>query len=176
MIFTCVDEYLDRAESHGKPYTGTSHFGYVEENPMVATSGAFDIITPGHIELFRTMRKLGSYTVVLLNYDESIKQYKNAARPVKPWEDRAVILDSIKFVDIVIGMPENTPVEAIRKLKPDIWVKGNRPLEEIVEGETVWANNGKVVCLWTNLEQSTTGYVEKAYQVYRLETEPEPII
>jgi rfaE bifunctional protein nucleotidyltransferase chain/domain len=137
---------------------------------MVATSGAFDILTPGHMELFRTMRRLGSFTVVLLNTDESIRQYKSKHRPLKTWETRAKILDCNKFVDVIIGLPENTPENAIRELKPDVWVKGNRPISEIVEAGEVYANGGAVVSLWTNYVESTTNYIAEAYQIFKLES------
>jgi len=160
MIFTNVDEYLEKTEPNQLMQPSVPYgMGGVQ---VVATSGAFDILTPGHIRLFDYCRRLGTYVVVLLNTDESIKQYKSEYRPVKPWEDRAMILDSIRHVEHVIGFPEIDPIETIEKLKPDVWVKGNHPASELVELETVWLFGGTYVSLWTDLEQSSNGYIAKA--------------
>ena len=151
-------------------FKGGNDFNYGPQMParemtgslgMVATSGAFDILTPGHIRLFQVMRSLGNMTVVLLNTDASIKSYKSPQRPVKPWEDRATILNALETVDVVIGFDEDDPIEAIKKLRPKIWVKGNRPHDVLVELETIWAYGGTYVSAWTPLEQSTTAYIAK---------------
>lgn len=168
MIFTNVDEYLK--------HTGSDEYmlprvpPWMGEEQVVATSGAFDIITPGHVELFEYCRRLGTFVVVLLNTDASIQIYKSEHRPVKPWEDRAKILDSFRNVEHVIGFDEDDPKEAIEKLKPDIWVKGNRPASEVVEMDTVWRNDGIYVSVWTDYKQSSTGYIEKAAEIYLAET------
>lgn len=173
MIYTDVDEYLKRAEDSPQYGAGPLH-GYEYDRPaMVATSGAFDIITPGHIKLFETMRRLGSFTVVLLNTDESIKQYKSPGRPVKEWQDRAVILDAMKHVDCVIGMAERDPILAVKKLKPQIWVKGNRAADTVVELPTIHGYGGVYVALWTPLSQSSTGYIQEAAVAYNHDIGPQ---
>jgi len=172
MIYTNVDEYLKRAGSQGPHFPASPVTGYEIDRPaMVATSGAFDIITSGHIKLFETMRRLGSFTVVLLNTEESIRRYKSPARPIKEWQDRAMILDAMKHVAVVIGFDEADPRYAINKLKPHIWVKGNRPFDQIVEAKDVMAHGGTMVSLWTQYLDSTTGYIKKAHEVYVAESE-----
>jgi len=178
MIYTNVDEYLEQS-GHGIPIPSSvpASMGQLQ---VVATSGAFDIITPGHIQLLEYCRRLGTYVIVLLNTDESIQGYKGEHRPVKPWMDRAVILDNITSVEDVIGMAERDPIAAIRKLKPDVWVKGNRPAAEVVELYPVLEYGGTYVSVWTDCEQSSTGYIEKAAETYLAETseigvEPEKV-
>lgn len=164
MIFTNIDEYL---EAQDLPNYIPHSMGKLQ---VVATSGAFDILTPGHIELFEYCRRLGTYVVVLLNTDESIQQYKSEHRPVKPWKDRAMILDGLRNVEHVIGLDEDDPRYAIGKLKPNVWVKGNRPRSEVVELEKVWSNGGVYVSLWTSFDQSSTKYIQKAAEIYLAET------
>jgi len=164
MIYTDIDKYLE-ANSVG-PATPTG----VTDLTVVATSGAFDIITPGHIELLRTCKTLGDYVVVFLNSEMSIKQYKGKHRPVKSNKARAEILDAIRYVGDVVLFSDETPKGVIWKLKPDIWVKGNRPKDEVVELETVWANGGVFISLWTNYKQSTTSYIDKAASIHCKET------
>ena len=167
MIFTNVDEYLEKSEADMLMQPQVPHgLGQLQ---VVATSGAFDILTPGHIRLFEYCRRLGTYVLVLLNTDESIREYKGKHRPVKPWKDRAEILDSLKHVEHVIGMPEPDPRAAISMLKPDVWVKGNRPIGEVVELEAA-LDNGEFVSVWTHFQQSSSSYIEKAAKIYLAET------
>lgn len=168
MIFTNIDEYLETADQRN--YFVSDHSSGLGKLQVVATSGAFDILTPGHMELFEYCRRLGTYVVVLLNTDASIQRYKSEHRPVKPWKDRAVILDSLRHVEHVIGFDEDDPIDAINKLKPDVWVKGNRPVEEVVESSTVLACGGVYISLWTDFKQSSTNYIQKAAEIYLAET------
>ena len=73
-------------------------------------------------------------------------------------------------VDVVIGMAENTPIVAIKKLMPQLWVKGNRTADTVVELETVHGYGGVYVALWTAFDQSSTGYIQEAHAVYEAES------
>lgn len=93
-------------------------------NKIVFTNGCFDVIHRGHVELLKYCKSLGNIVYVGLNSDQSVKRLKGPARPYNLQKDRQFILESIKFVDNVYIFDEDTPYELIKKLKPDIIVKG----------------------------------------------------
>ena len=93
-------------------------------NKIVFTNGCFDVIHRGHVELLKYCKSLGNIVYVGLNSDQSVKRLKGSARPYNLEKDRQFILESIKFVDNVYIFDEDTPYELIKKLKPDIIVKG----------------------------------------------------
>ncbi len=98
----------------------------------VFTNGCFDILHKGHIELLAYCKSLGQVTVGL-NSDESVKRLKGVSRPMNTESDRKRILEALRYVDEVIIFQEDTPYDLIRKLKPDVIVKGGdyRPKEVI---------------------------------------------
>jgi len=90
----------------------------------VFTNGCFDIIHPGHIKLLEYCRRQGSKLIVGLNSDASVRRLKGPARPVNSEQDRKLVLESIRFVDEVIIFEDDTPYELIKKIQPDLIVKG----------------------------------------------------
>lgn len=105
----------------------------LQNKKIVFTNGCFDIIHPGHIKILKKAKSLGDILIVGLNTDRSVKRLKGPTRPINNQYDRAVVLDSIKFVDYVVLFDEDTPLEVIKQLKPDILVKGgDYKLKEIV--------------------------------------------
>ena len=90
----------------------------------VFTNGCFDILHRGHIELFKYCKTLGDKVVVGLNSDESVKRLKGESRPINSQEDRKVLLEAVRFIDEVIIFDEDTPYNLIKKLSPNIIVKG----------------------------------------------------
>jgi len=90
----------------------------------VFTNGCFDILHRGHVELLRFCKTIGDIVIVGLNSDDSTRRLKGSSRPVNTQEDRALLLESIKYVDHVIIFNEDTPYELIKNVKPDIIVKG----------------------------------------------------
>lgn len=104
------DEVLDRVRSHG----GT----------VVATGGCFDLLHAGHVATLEAARALGDCLVVCLNSDASVRRLKGDARPLVPQDDRARVLLALEPVDSVVVFDEDTPVEVLRRLRPDVWVKG----------------------------------------------------
>jgi D-beta-D-heptose 7-phosphate kinase/D-beta-D-heptose 1-phosphate adenosyltransferase len=100
----------------------------------IFTNGCFDIIHVGHIELLKHAKSLGDKLFVGLNSDNSIKMLKGSSRPINFQEDRKKILESIKYVDEVIIFDELTPLELIKKIKPNIIVKGGDYKKENVIG------------------------------------------
>jgi len=101
---------------------------------IVFTNGCFDILHIGHVGYLQKAKKLGDILIVGLNSDESVKNIKGPARPINSLADRAGILASLKFVDFVIPFSEDTPIELIEMIKPDILVKGSDYKVEDVVG------------------------------------------
>lgn len=91
---------------------------------VVATGGCFDLLHAGHVETLAAARSLGDCLVVCLNSDDSVRRLKGDTRPLQPAADRAAILAALRVVDAVLVFEENTPVEALRLIRPDVWVKG----------------------------------------------------
>tara|TARA_R100001163_G_scaffold47487_1_gene35683 strand:- start:2059 stop:2451 length:393 start_codon:yes stop_codon:yes gene_type:complete len=91
---------------------------------IIFTNGCFDILHIGHVRLLKYAKTLGHELIVGLNTDCSIKRLKGNSRPVNKLEYRKEILESIIFVDRVVAFEEDTPLELIKKIKPDIIVKG----------------------------------------------------
>lgn len=91
---------------------------------VVATGGVFDLIHAGHARTLSAARALGDCLIVLLNSDESVRRLKGPERPLMTASDRVDLLEALEVVDGVIVFGEDTPVDAIRRIRPDIWVKG----------------------------------------------------
>ena len=129
---------------------------------IVFTNGCFDIIHRGHIELLSAAKEKGDRLVVGLNGDQSVKRLKGNDRPLQPVEDRAMILDAIESVDMVVGFEEDTPAEIILHFLPDILVKGgDYNTDTIVGADTVIANGGTVEIIPLIPEKSTTALLDR---------------
>ncbi len=103
------------------------------KNKIVFTNGCFDILHRGHVYLLSRARELGDLLVVGLNSDASVSKLKGPDRPVNNHESRAEVLGALAFVDYIIVFDEDTPLDMIITLKPDILVKGgDYKLEDIV--------------------------------------------
>jgi D-beta-D-heptose 7-phosphate kinase/D-beta-D-heptose 1-phosphate adenosyltransferase len=101
---------------------------------LVFTNGCFDIIHRGHIDLLQYCKSIGNRVIVGLNSDESVKQLKGPTRPFFKQEDRKRVLEALKFVDEVAIFNQPTPYELIKKLGPNIIVKGGDYIPEQVIG------------------------------------------
>lgn len=129
---------------------------------IVFTNGCFDIIHIGHIRYLQEASKLGDILVVGLNSDASVRRLKGPTRPVNNQSDRAEVLCALEFVDYVIIFEEETPHELIKKIKPDILVKGGDYMRnEVIGKEIVEANGGKLVLVPFVEGKSTTGIIKK---------------
>jgi rfaE bifunctional protein nucleotidyltransferase chain/domain len=130
---------------------------------VVFTNGCYDIIHPGHVDLISRARKLGDALIVALNADASVARLgKGADRPLNPLSVRAFVMAHIAGVDLVTAFDEDTPLELIRIIEPDVLVKGGdwKP-EAIVGRDIVEARGGKVYSLPLINGFSTTALVEK---------------
>jgi len=104
---------------------------------IVFTNGCFDILHPGHTRYLWAARHLGDYLVVAVNSDRSVREIKGEGRPVTTREDRTEVLAALGFVDGVVVFDEDTPLEVIRCLLPDVLVKGGDWSEDRIIGADV---------------------------------------
>lgn len=103
---------------------------------VVFTNGCFDILHRGHVEYLQKAKELGDLLVLGLNSDSSVKRLKGESRPINNEKDRAIILSALECVDYIIIFYEDTPLELIKNLKPDILVKGgDYKIENVVGRE-----------------------------------------
>ncbi len=130
---------------------------------VVFTNGVFDLLHPGHIDVLRGARAEGSHLVVGLNSDASVRRLgKGPERPVRSEADRAVVLAALAMVDAVVVFDEDTPLELVRRLEPDVIVKGGDYTPASVVGSAdVTARGGRVVIIPVTPGHSTTSTIEK---------------
>ena len=113
---------------------------------IVFTNGCFDILHRGHVEVLAQTANLGDKLIIGLNSDISIQILKGRDRPIIDEESRAILLAALSFVDAIIFFSEETPINLIRALKPDILAKGgDYKVDTIVGNEIIQENGGKVV-------------------------------
>jgi D-glycero-beta-D-manno-heptose 1-phosphate adenylyltransferase len=134
-----------------------------QEGPLVFTNGVFDLIHPGHVELLEAARREGAALVVAVNSDASARRLgKGAGRPVNPASARARILAGFAAVDCVVLFDDDTPLELIQRLCPDVLVKGaDYPRDSIVGADWMEARGGRVVRVPIVTGYSTTSIVER---------------
>jgi rfaE bifunctional protein nucleotidyltransferase chain/domain len=134
-----------------------------QAGPVVFTNGVFDLLHPGHVELLETARREGTALVVGLNSDASVRRLgKGADRPLTGESARARILAGLAAVDCVVLFDEETPLELIQGLAPDVLVKGaDYTRESIVGGDWVESKGGRVVRVPLVSGFSTSSIVER---------------
>ena len=134
-----------------------------QPGPVAFTNGVFDLLHPGHLELLEAARAEGSALIVGLNSDASVRRLgKGADRPLVPEGARARLLAGFAAVDCVVLFDEDTPLELIRALQPDVLVKGaDYTRDQIVGADIVEARGGRVVRARLVPDQSTTRLVER---------------
>lgn len=135
-------------------------------NKTVAfTNGCFDILHEGHIFSLSQAAQEADFLIVAVNSDASTKRLKGNERPINNQKSRSLLLASLLIVDAVIIFEEDTPLETIKTLMPDVLVKGgDYTLEQIVGAKEVIANGGRVVINPIIQGFSTTGIIEKIKQ------------
>lgn len=126
------------------------------------TNGCFDIMHVGHVRYLQEAAKLGDILVVGLNSDASVKRIKGPDRPINNENDRAEVMSALCFIDYVVLFEEDTPLELIKKIQPDVLVKGGDYSGEYVVGTNeVEASNGKLVLIPYVEDKSTTNIIKK---------------
>ena len=129
---------------------------------IVFTSGVFDLLHPGYVRYLEEARALGDLLIVGLNADESVRRNIGQGRPVTPQDERAEVLAALTSVDGVVVFQEDTPADIIRRIQPDILVKGaDLPGDQIVGRDAVEARGGRVVVVPVEPGYSTTSIVER---------------
>jgi D-beta-D-heptose 7-phosphate kinase/D-beta-D-heptose 1-phosphate adenosyltransferase len=129
---------------------------------VVFTNGVFDLLHPGHVDLLLAARQLGDALVVGVNSDSSVRRLKGPERPIRDEQDRAFVLAAVEVVDAVVLFEEDTPLELIRALMPDVLVKGgDYTVETVVGANEVLARGGDVVIVPLTPGHSTTRTVTR---------------
>ena len=129
---------------------------------VVFTNGCFDIIHAGHARYLASARALGGALVVGLNGDESVMKLKGPSRPVMPENERAEVLAALECVDAVVIFREETPLDLIEALTPDVLVKGGDwPVDAIVGREHVESHGGRVLSLPLLEGRSTSDIINR---------------
>jgi D-beta-D-heptose 7-phosphate kinase / D-beta-D-heptose 1-phosphate adenosyltransferase len=124
---------------------------------IVFTNGCFDIIHAGHVGYLDEARKQGDRLIVALNSDASVRRLKGQGRPINPVDRRMAVLAGLESVDWVVSFDDDTPERLLRRLKPDVLVKGGDYMaDQIVGGTIVKANGGSVKVLRFFEKCSTT--------------------
>jgi rfaE bifunctional protein nucleotidyltransferase chain/domain/rfaE bifunctional protein kinase chain/domain len=130
---------------------------------VVATGGCFDLLHPGHVHTLQAARALGDCLIVCLNSDASVRRLKGAGRPLVGECDRAAVLAALGCVDAVEVFGEDTPVEVLRRLRPDVWVKGgDYRVRDLPEAPVLASWGGRAIVLPFLEGRSTTRLIEEA--------------
>lgn len=131
--------------------------------PVVFTNGVFDLLHPGHVDVLTGARAQGDHLVVGVNSDASVRRLgKGPERPVRSEAERAYVLAGLAAVDAVVVFDEDTPLDLVRALQPDVIVKGgDYTPESVVGAEIVRARGGRVVIIPLTPGQSTTSIIER---------------
>ncbi len=134
---------------------------------VVFTNGCFDIIHAGHVDYLEKAKSLGDILVVGINSDRSVRKIKGEKRPLIPQEMRTKVLNALKPVDYVVIFEEETPIELIRAIKPEVLVKGGDwELSRIVGREFVKSYGGKVVTIPLEYNISTSDIIRRIVTLY----------
>ena len=129
---------------------------------VVFTNGVFDLLHIGHITYMAKAAELGDKLIIGLNSDNSVKRIKGEDRPVNDQNSRAALLAALFFVDAIVVFEEDTPLNVITTLMPDILVKGaDYSVENIVGAKEVMANGGEVKTINFVEGYSSTSIIQK---------------
>ena len=129
---------------------------------IVFTNGVFDLLHPGHVRYLQHARNLGDALVVGVNSDRSVRAYKGPDRPITNEVERVEILEALSCVDAVVAFDEDTPLDLIAAIQPDVLVKGaDWAADSIVGRDIVEARGGRVVRARVEPGYSTTSLIDK---------------
>lgn len=138
------------------------HGWRLKDRRIVFTNGCFDLLHRGHVQLLAAAASQGNVLVVGLNDDASVRRLKGPQRPLNRLEDRALVLASLHWIDAVVPFSQDTPLELIRQIRPDVLVKGgDYQLRDIVGAELVQSYGGTVYIYPTEAGYSTTGLAQQ---------------
>lgn len=137
---------------------------YKKQNKkIVFTNGCFDLLHIGHVTYLEEAKKQGDILIVGINSDASVKQLKGPTRPIQNETDRSEILAALKAVDHTVIFTEETPLNLIKRVRPDVLVKGGDwKIDQIVGSDFVMSYGGQVKSLNFVAGKSTTSIIEKS--------------
>jgi rfaE bifunctional protein nucleotidyltransferase chain/domain len=134
---------------------------------IVFTNGCFDILHPGHARYLSSAKNLGDYLIVALNSDRSVRAIKGTKRPIFPEKMRAELLAALGCVDCVLIFDEDTPLQVIKSLLPQILVKGGDwQVDLIIGADVVKAGGGQVRSIPFVTGYSTTDIIDRIVHRY----------
>jgi rfaE bifunctional protein nucleotidyltransferase chain/domain len=132
---------------------------------VVTTNGCFDIVHVGHVRILNAAKELGDVLIVGVNSDASVRRLKGPSRPVNSEQDRAEVVANLKSVDYVSVFAEDTAIEFLTAVKPNIYVKGaDYTTASLPEAPTVESFGGEIRLLELVPGKSTTNIVSKLQQ------------
>lgn len=133
-----------------------------QQKTIVTTNGCFDILHAGHVRYLKQAKELGDILVLCLNSDESVKKIKGPTRPLNNENDRAEVISALCSVDYVVIFEEETPINLLAQIKPDIHVKGGDYTEDTLpETKVIKEGGGKVQFIPFLEGRSTTNIINK---------------
>lgn len=129
---------------------------------MAFTNGVFDLLHPGHIDILAAARASAEALVVGINSDDSVRRLKGPTRPMRTDAERAYMLGALECVDLVVIFPDDTPLNLVNHLRPDVIVKGGDYSEDTIVGAAeVKSWGGRVLVVPLTPGHSTTAIIRK---------------
>lgn len=133
-----------------------------ENKTIVTTNGCFDILHVGHVRYLEKTKSFADVLIVALNSDKSVKSIKGESRPINKEEDRAEVLSALKCVDYVVLFDEDSPIELLLKIKPDVYTKGaDYTIETLPEAKRIMDAGGRIEFISFVEGKSTTSIIDK---------------
>jgi D-beta-D-heptose 7-phosphate kinase/D-beta-D-heptose 1-phosphate adenosyltransferase len=160
--FNAVPKYI----SSGEELLNTIKELRKKEKKIVFTNGCFDLIHKGHIALLKKAREAGDVLIVGVNNDESVRKVKGPDRPINNLEDRIAVLAGLQSIDYLVSFAEESPVELIKAVHPDVFVKGEHYTETSIPEAPLLKKLGCVVKIIPSVEDiSTTELINKINEI-----------
>jgi D-beta-D-heptose 7-phosphate kinase/D-beta-D-heptose 1-phosphate adenosyltransferase len=141
-------------------WAGARRWRETQSGRVVFTNGVFDLLHPGHVDVLLGARRAGDVLVVAINSDASVRRLKGPERPVRSEAERAYVVAAFEMVDCVVVFEQDTPLELVRELRPDVLVKGGDYDESTIVGAPEvrgWGGDVRVIPLTPG--QSTTNII-----------------
>jgi rfaE bifunctional protein nucleotidyltransferase chain/domain len=134
-----------------------------KKRKFVFTNGVFDLLHKGHVTYLEQARRMGDGLIVAMNSDASVKRLKGPSRPINPLADRIDVIAALESVDFVTWFEEDTPINVLKLIKPDIYTKGgDYTISQLPEAKEMKSWDGKVKILPFVKGRSTTETIQKA--------------
>ena len=133
-----------------------------EGKTIVTTNGCFDILHVGHVRYLEKTKSFADVLIVALNSDKSVRSIKGEGRPINNENDRAEVLSALRSVDYVVLFDEDSPLDLLLQIKPDVHTKGaDYTIETLPEAKGIMENGGRIEFISFVEGKSTTSIIEK---------------